>query len=271
MHDPVNLERYFERIGYQGPRAASVEVLHALTTAHAQAIPFENLDVLLGKPIQLEIGAIYHKLVEARRGGYCFEQNGLFMAVLARLGFEVLPLSARVRVGVSDRQIVTTRTHLILEVNIAGERWITDVGVGSASLTRALRFEADIEQPTPHETRRLVRDGGKWFHQIRYGDAWVDVYEFTGEEMPFVDRKVANWYTSTHPDSKFRRHLSVALARPEGRRVTLSDRELTLRRADGSAEKHVISGPEQLLSELRERFGLALPADAGPVLFAHGG
>lgn len=271
MDDPVDLERYFERVGYRGSRVPTIEVLHALTAAHSESIPFENLDVLLGKPIRLEIGAIYHKLVEEHRGGYCFEQNGLLMAVLSRLGFEVRPLSARVRVGVSDRQVVVPRTHLVLEVNIAGELWLTDVGVGSASLTCALRFQADIEQPTPHETRRLVRADGKWFHQIRYGDEWADVYEFTGEEMPFVDRKVASWYTSTHSDSKFRRHLSVALARPGGRRVTLFDHELTLRGADGAAEKQAVSSPEQLLGVLHDRFGLTLPAGAGPALFTHGG
>lgn len=261
MSDVVDLERYFERIGYRGPRTPTLDVLHALTAAHAQSIPFENLDVLLGRPIRLEIGALYHKLVVERRGGYCFEQNGLFMAVLSRLGFEACPLSARVRVGVTDRQIAVPRTHLVLEVKLAGEVWLTDVGVGSASLTSALRCVADLEQPTPHETRRLVREDGRWFHQIRYGESWVDVYEFTGEAMPLIDRRVANWYTSTHPDSKFRQHMFVALARPDGRRVTLHDHALTLRHADGSAEKFTISDPDQLLAILREHFGLDMLAD----------
>lgn len=260
MSDAIDLERYFARIAYHGARAPTVDVLHALTRAHAQSIPFENLDVLLGKPIRLETAVIYNKLVTARRGGYCFEQNGLFMAVLSRLGFEVRPLSARVRLGTADRQVALPRTHLVLEVQIAGEPWLTDVGVGSASLTGALRFVADLEQRTPHETRRLVRDGDRWFHQIQRDGAWVDVYEFTSEAMPFIDRTVANWYTSTHPDFKFRRNLSVALARPGGERVTLLNHGLTLRHADGSAEKRDIVDSIELLEVLSECFGIELPA-----------
>lgn len=259
MHDSIDLDRYFARIGYAGPRAPTLPVLHALTGAHAQSIPFENVDVLLGRPIRLEPDALFAKLVTARRGGYCFEQNGLFMAVLARIGFAVRPLGARVRLGHPDRRVPTPLTHLVLEVTIDGEAWVTDVGVGSASLTAALRLVAGIEQPTPHETRRLVRDDGRWYHQILRGGEWIDVYGFSGEAMPFVDRTVANWYTSTHPESKFRRDLGVALARPDGKRVTLANRELTFRARDGSADTCVLGTPEELLHALREQFGIDLP------------
>lgn len=260
MGDSIDPDRYFARIGYAGPRAPTVDVLHALTEAHAESIPFENIDVLLGRPIRLEPEALFAKLVTAHRGGYCFEQNGLFMAMLRQVGFEVRPLGARVRLGQPDRRVPTPLTHLVLEVGIGGEPWITDVGVGSASLTRALRLTEELEQPTPHETRRLVRDRGRWFHQIRRGGEWVDVYEFTGETMPAIDRTVANWYTSTHPDSKFRRALTVALARPDGRRIAIADRELTFRAADGSVEQRVLATPDALLRALREQFGIALPS-----------
>ena len=97
--DASELNLYFERIGWDGPRppTPSLEVLHALTAAHTQAIPFENLDVLLGRGIQLGFDAVFDKLVRRRRGGYCFEQNGLFLHVLQALGFAATPLSARVR------------------------------------------------------------------------------------------------------------------------------------------------------------------------------
>lgn len=261
MDDPIDLDGYFTRIGYAGPRTPTLDVLHALTEAHAESIPFENVDVLLGRPIRLEPQALFAKLVVAHRGGYCFEQNGLFMAVLRRLGFDVRPLSARVRLGEPDRRVATPRTHLVLEVRIGDDTWITDVGVGSASLTRALRLVADREQPTPHETRRLVRDDGRWYHQIRRGGEWIDVYEFTGEAMPLIDRTLANWYTSTHPDSKFRHELGVALALPDGKRVALANRELTWRAADGSVERRVLAGPDELLRALREHFGIALSPD----------
>lgn len=261
MTAAIDLDGYFERIAYHGARAPTLEVLHALTRAHAQAIPFENIDVLLGRPVELEPAALYRKLVAARRGGYCFEQNGLLLEVLTQLGFKVRPLSARVRLGTTDRSIDLPRTHLVLEVVIDGEPWITDVGVGSASLTSALRLVADCEQATPHEPRRLVRADGKWYHQIWRGGAWLDVYEFTGETMPLIDRTIASWYTSTHPQSKFRRDLSVALARPDGRRVTLRNSELSFYTGDGVVERTEVSAPGQLLAALREHFGIELPAD----------
>jgi N-hydroxyarylamine O-acetyltransferase len=93
----MNLDAYFARIGYEGPREPTLAVLPALSAAHTRSIPFENLDVLLGRPIKLEIDAIFQKLVCDRRGGYCFEQNGLLLHVLDELGFQVAPLSARVR------------------------------------------------------------------------------------------------------------------------------------------------------------------------------
>lgn len=260
MDASIDLDGYFKRIGYQGARAPTVEVLHAITRAHAQAIPFENVDVLLGHPIELAPAALYRKLVVARRGGYCFEQNGLLLEVLTRLGFKVQPLSARVRLGTTNRSIDLPRTHLLLEVQLDGQPWITDVGVGSASLTCALRLVADVEQPTPHEPRRLARADGKWYHQIKRGGVWVDVYEFTGESMPLIDRAIANWYTSTHPQSKFRRDLLVALAQPDGRRVTLHNNEWARYTKDGTVERKDVSAPGRLLAALRENFGIALPA-----------
>ncbi|TAM10128.1 MAG: arylamine N-acetyltransferase [Nevskiaceae bacterium] len=256
----IDLDAYFRRIAYTGSREPTVAVLHALTAAHSRAIPFENLDVLLQRPIQLTPEALFRKLVEARRGGYCFEQNGLFMEVLAQLGFDVQPLSARVRLGLTDRGVVAPRTHMFLRVHIAGESWLTDVGVGSASLTGALRWQEGDEQPTPHEARRFVRANERWYHQIRYGDRWADVYEFTGEEMPFIDRVIANWYVSAYPGSHFRNRLVVARALPEGRRVAIANDELILREADGTARSGKLVGNEALLTVLDRHFGIRLAA-----------
>lgn len=260
LSDPIDLDGYFERIHYTGPRRTSVDVLHAVTAAHAESIPFENIDVLRGRPIRLEPAAIYRQLVTDRRGGYCFQQNGLLMEVLLRLGFSVRPLSARVRAGAPDRAIPVPRTHLVLEVLIDGAPWLTDVGVGAASLTGALQFKPDIEQATPHDLRRLVQANDRWYHQVRRGGAWVDVYEFTGETMPLIDRTVANWYTSTHPDSKFRRELLVAMARPDGGRTTLHNHDLTLYQRDGSRQMQTLADGRQLLTALRTHFGIRLPA-----------
>lgn len=253
-----DLDAYLARIGYDGPRAPTLDVLHALTAAHAQAIPFENLDVLLGRGIDLTPEAVFDKLVHRRRGGYCFEQNSLLLEALAALGFQAFPLSARVRID-RPREALPARTHLFVRVELGGESWLTDVGVGALSLTRALRFGAEGEQPTLHEPRRLVREDGRWFHQVRLGDTWSDVYEFTGEEMPLIDRELANWFTSTHPRSHFLGRLIVARAAPEGRRITLQNDELKVRDRHGRAAVHTVTSAEELLAVLRDSFGLEFP------------
>lgn len=259
--DPSQLDQYFARIKYQGPRVPSEQVLHALTAAHTQNIPFENLDVLLERGIDLADEAVFDKLVLRKRGGYCFEQNALFLRVLSAIGFEVKPLSARGRIFWPDRSFVPPRTHLLLQVTLHGERWLTDVGMGANSLTAAIRFEPDIEQNTPHDTRRIVRAHDKWFHQIRYGEEWADVCEITGEEMPLIDRVVANWYTSTHPNSHFKGRIIVARAGDDGRRYTFSNGELKQRERDGHATVQTIATPERVLEVLASQFGIQLPPD----------
>ena len=254
----LDLDGYFARIGYAGPRAPTLATLDAIVHAHVAAIPFENLDVLLGRSIDLELGALQRKLVHDRRGGYCFEQNSLLYAVLGALGYAVKPLSGRVRYG-RPRDYTPARTHLFIRVELDAS-WLVDVGVGAMSPTSALRLEIDTPQATPHEPRRLSRDGGLYYHQVRLGDDWHDVCEFTLEEMPPIDREVANWYTSAHPGSHFKSRLVVARALPEGGRLNLLNRELTERRRDGSAERRELRSPDELLEVLAGRFGLVFPS-----------
>jgi len=256
----LDLDAYCARIDYRGARTPTLATLHALSEAHVRAIPFENIDVLLGRPVELTLPALEQKLVHERRGGYCFEQNTLFLAVLEGLGFRVRPLSARVRYQ-RPREFTPARTHLCLRVEL-DEPWLADVGVGSMSLTSALRLGATDEQATKHEPRRLLRENGLVYHQVRFGDAWHDVCELTLEEMPEIDRIVANWYTSAHPGSHFKNRLLVARAAPNGTRVTLADRELTERAADGATTRRTVATHDELLAVLFERFGIRLPAGA---------
>ena len=260
MPDPApDLDAYFARTGYTGPRVATLAALHGIVAAHAQTIPFENLDVLLGRGIDLAPAAIEQKLVRQKRGGYCFEQNTLLLAVLGALGFRATPISARVRLR-HPRDFTPPRTHVFLRVELDGESWLADVGLGSGSLTCAIRLDTDAEQATPHEPRRIVREGARLFHQARLGDTWTDVCEFTLEEMPPIDRELANWYTSTHPQSHFRSRLVAARAAPAGVRLTLLNHEFTLRHADGRAEKRELATPDELLDVLARHFGLHFPA-----------
>jgi N-hydroxyarylamine O-acetyltransferase len=252
---PIDLDAYFERIGYRGVTRPTLETLNGIVHRHVEAIPFENLDILLGRPIDLGPAALQQKLIFDRRGGYCFEQNGLLLLVLEALGFHVWPLSARVRYQ-RPRDFVPPRTHVFVRVELEGTSWLADVGVGGFSLTSAIRLDSMEEQSTPHEPRRIVREGARLFHQVRLADEWHDLCEFTLEEMPLIDRELGNWFTSTHPQSHFKSRLVVARAVADGGRKTILNRELTIRRRDG-IETRTLGTPEELLSVLESDFGLA--------------
>jgi N-hydroxyarylamine O-acetyltransferase len=263
-----DLEAYFARIGYQGSREPTLETLHALSFAHVKSIPFESLDVLLGTRIDLDPRAVEDKLVHRRRGGYCFEQNSFFWHVLGALGFQAQVISARVRWN-NPRDVLPARTHAFVRVEVGGESWLADVGIGSMSLTSAIRLELDREQATRHEPRRILAEGSwegllrrapaaKLYHQVLLGGQWLDICEFTLEEMPAIDREVGNWYTSMHPTSHFRGRLMVARATEEGR-LTLLNRELTRRGKDGVAHTQPVGSPEELLQILAAEFGLVFP------------
>jgi len=254
----INLDAYFARIGHRGPTSPTKATLDALAQAHVQSIPFENLDVLLGKHIDLSLEAIFDKLVTRARGGYCFEQNGLFLEVLRAMGFLATPLSARVR-WQRPRDFIPTRTHLFVRVELDGVSHLADVGVGGLSMTSSVLLDREGEQPTPHEPRRIVREGARLFHQAKLAGEWHDVTEFTLEEMPPIDRELANWYTSTHPNSHFKSRLMVARALPQGGRVSIVNRERSLRNRDGSSETRTLGSQQELLSVLANDFGLRLP------------
>lgn len=253
-----DLKSYLRRINYSGELAPTFDVLNKITLAHAQAISFENIDAALNIPIQVSTDAIIDKLVTRNRGGYCFEQNGLLLWVLENLGFHARPISGRVRLRFTDRFQIGPRTHVFLRVDIGEETFFTDVGMGSASLTGALKFVEDLEQDTPHDTRRIVRDKELWYHQVRYDGVWKDACEFTMEEMPLIDREIANWYTSAHPQSHFRDRLVAARARENGERLALENFDFTIRPKNGVAVKTKISGHEELIEVLKTEFGLKL-------------
>lgn len=260
MTAALDLEPYFRRIGYAGPREPTLDTLHALTLHHATSIPFENLDVLLGRGIRLEPDAVFRKLVTDRRGGYCFEQNSLLLLVLRQLGYRVTPLGARVR-GPIPRDTIPARTHLFLRVHLPDGDWLTDVGTGGSSLTAALPLEFGRELPTPHETRRLERDAnGRLFHQMWTGKEWMDVCEFTLEEMHPIDREVANWWTSASPASHFKTGVIAGRARRDGSRVAIRDGAFTHRRGAEILANEVLTSGARLLEILAEHFDLRFPA-----------
>ena len=257
--DAFDLDRYLARIGYRGSPRADLDTLRSLTELHPAAIPFEAIDVLLGRPVDLSLGAIQAKLIDGGRGGYCFEHNGLLKRVLGALGFTVEGLLARVFWMRPQEEPPLPLTHMALRVTLGGERWLADVGFGSCVAGVPLRLDPlGIEQPTRHETFRLSSRGTWSLLEVQLPDGWQPVYALSPEPALDIDYVAANWYTSTHPESGFRRELRVALTTPD-RRTTLADNRLTVRHAQGAMERRFLSEPE-LADALVSTFGLRLDA-----------
>jgi N-hydroxyarylamine O-acetyltransferase len=254
----MDLNSYLSRINLKGDFTPTLDLLNRITEAHAKAIAFENINAALDIPIQLSSEALFDKLVSGNRGGYCFEQNGLLLWALESLGFNVKPISGRVRLRFTDRSQIGPRTHVFLKVNIGDDSFLTDVGMGSASLTSALKLIEDVEQETPHDTRRIVRESERLYQQVLYDGSWKDACEFTLEEMPMIDREIANWFTSTHPQSHFRDRLVAARARDNGERISLENFDYTIRPKNGEPIKRRLESHQELITVLKFEFGLQL-------------
>ena len=251
MTPDLDLPAYLARVGLGAAPAPTAAGLAALHLAHATHVPFENLDILLGRPIRLDLDSLQAKLVRGRRGGYCFEQNTLFAAALECLGFRVTRLAARVRFGANR---VLPRTHMLLKVDTGDGSWLADVGFGGEGLLRPVPLVA--HQVVRHFawSYRLVTEAGQWVLQSLHGPDWFDLYAFTLEPQYPVDFEVANHFTSTHPSSRFVQTLTAQLPTPEARYV-LRGRELTILRAAVS-ESRTIVDDDELLHILADPFGL---------------
>ena len=253
----IDLDAYFARIGYAGSREPTLATLRALHALHPAAIPFENLDPLLGNPVPLDLANLQAKLVGRRRGGYCFEHNTLFRAVLEALGFQVTGLAARVLWMAPPDRPMGPRTHMLLRVDLDGQPYIADVGFGGLVQDGPLRVAPDVEQATPSETMRYVQTGDAYTLQAKLGDAYV----FTLDPQVLADYTVGNWFTSTHPQSRFRNSLMVERLLPDVR-ISVTDRKLTHRYRDGRVTRRALATADELAQTLTEDIGLDLPAAA---------
>lgn len=248
---------YLTRVGYDGPTSPTEEALHALVAAHGRTIPFENLDPVLGVPVdQLGPVVLEDKLVARRRGGYCYEHNGLFGFVLDALGFGVERITGRVVWMREPDAPLPTKTHQVLSVTVPGDDqpFLVDVGFGGQTLSSPIRLVAGPTQQTRHEPYRIVEDGAQLMLCAQVRETWQSLYVFTTQPRPQIDLEVGSWYVSTHPSSIFVTGLTAALVTDEAR-YNLRGRNLAIHRANGS-EKIRFDTAAQVLDVLAGTFGI---------------
>ncbi len=255
----LDLDAYFARIGYTGPRVPTLAVLREICARQPQAIAFENLDVTAGGVPEIDLDTIAAKLLQARRGGYCYEQNTLLQAVLEALGFTVTGLAARVRFRM-PADYVMARGHMTLLVECAEGRFLADSGFGGLTLTAPLVLRLDEPQQTPHETMRIVDAAGEYRVQAHIGGEWADLYQFDLAPHFNPDYVQQNWYTATRPQALFRHN--VILTRPvPGGRYALFNQTLTFRPLGAAPQRRTVSGAAEMGQVFAEVFGLEVPAE----------
>lgn len=257
MSAAINLDNYFERIGYEGDGSPTLDTLKILHQKHTENIPFENLNSFLRMEIRLDSESLQQKMVRTQRGGYCFEQNLLFRKVLQSLGFNAKGLAARIRWN-KEKDEITSRGHMLLLVEFDDQKYIADVGFGGLTLTTPLRLETGIVQDTPHEPYRLLREEENFLMQTLVRNEWKDVYQFNLVENFLEDYEVTNWYLSNHPESHFVTGLIAARPAP-GRRYALRDNRFSIHYMDGETEKQTLYTVEELKRVLEQDFLLSLP------------
>ena len=251
----MNIKAYLERINYHGPLAPTAETLRGLQVAHLLAVPFENLSIHARQPIILEDGALFAKIVERRRGGFCYEANGLFAALLRALGFDVVMLSAGVaRAGGG---FGPDFDHMALMVTL-DERWLVDVGFGD-SFREPLRLDERSEQAHGGRAYRILTDGPYLVLMRRDngGGEWEAQYRLTLRPHEYADYAEMCRYHQTSPESHFTKARVCSRATEEGR-ITLSEMRLITTSQDGGRQERTLTSQEEYAEILREQFGIVM-------------
>ncbi len=250
---------YFTRIGIESSPAPTLDALRHIVAAHNRSIPFENLDPLMGIPVHdLSADALSAKLVGRRRGGYCYENNGLLAYVLEALGYGVDRLAGRVVWMRPPGAPPTGITHNVLAVTVPGQdgRFLVDVGFGGQTLSSPIRLEAGPVQQTRHEPYRLVEHPEGLQLQTQLRSEWLPLYQFSLRTQPLVDLSIGSWYSSTYPGAIFVVGLSVALV-TDTARWNLRGRNLAIH-GNGGTEKIRLDSAVDVLEQLTGRFGIDL-------------
>ncbi|HKY44024.1 MAG TPA: arylamine N-acetyltransferase [Pyrinomonadaceae bacterium] len=251
----MQTDAYLKRIGYSGSLEPTAETLCALQVAHLLTVPFENLSIHAGEPIVLEDNALFAKIVERRRGGFCYEANGLFAALLRSLGFEVAMLAAGV--AKSEGGFGPQFDHMTLVVTLS-ERWLVDVGFGDSFLEPLLLDSRD-EQVQGTRAFRIVDDNDHLIlMRLNPGAEWEPQYRFTLQPYTFADYEETCHFHQTSPDSHFTKGRICSRATEDGR-ISLSEmRLITTTGPQQLREERTLADQEEYYRVLRDQFGIVM-------------
>ncbi|PPA01113.1 arylamine N-acetyltransferase [Pseudomonas sp. MWU12-2312b] len=262
MSEPrlTDLALYLRRLGFDMPPAPNLENLRQLQLRHTGVFPFENLTTLSGEPVLIDLPSIEKKVLHAGRGGYCYELNNLYLALLQALGFDARGISGRVVMG-QPEGAWTARTHRLSLVTLDGVRYISDVGFGGMVPTAPLLLDTADEQITPHESYRIEQHADGYTLRARVAGEWRAMYIFDLQRQEDIDYAVGNWYVSTHPESPFARQLMVART-GEGWRRTLNNGSFAIHRMGCDSERREVADVQALIGILESEFDIRVPTHA---------
>jgi N-hydroxyarylamine O-acetyltransferase len=254
IQSAVDIAAYLQRIGYAGTTAPTTDTLRQIHRAHMLSVPFENLDIALGRPILLRQEAFVRKIVEERRGGFCYELNGAFAALLEALGFRVTMLSARV--PRQDGGESPEFDHLTLRVDLE-EPWLADVGFGGFIL-EPLKLRIGLEQKQDSDVFRIVEQGSDFrVEKLQAEGEAVEQYRFTLQPKALQEFAGMCQFHQTSPESPFTRKSVCSLATTQGR-ITVADRKF-IENSNGIRQERALGSEEEWKQVLREKFGVVLP------------
>ncbi|MFJ7285685.1 arylamine N-acetyltransferase [Pseudomonas sp. NPDC099000] len=263
MSEPrlTNRALYLQRLGFDAPPAPTLDTLRQLQLRHTGAFPFENLNTLSGEPVRIDLPSIEQKILHEGRGGYCYELNYAFLALLQELGFDARGITGRVVMG-QPEGAWTARTHRLSLVTLDGVRYITDVGFGGMVPTAPLMLDTDVAQRTPHEPYRIERHADGYTLRANVSGEWRPMYIFDLQRQEDIDYTVGNWYVSTHPESSFTKQLMVART-GDGWRRTLNNGSFAIHRVGAESERQQVTDVDELIGVLTREFGIRVPENAG--------
>ncbi|GAB3019500.1 arylamine N-acetyltransferase family protein [Bowmanella dokdonensis] len=261
MTQQFDQRQYLLRIGYSGVLAPTLEVVSELVARHTRSIPFENLSSFMGQRVGLDPSELQQKMLHDGRGGYCYEQNGLFRMMLESLGLKVEGLAARVLWN-ADPAVMPAISHMLLKTHIEGQPYLFDVGFGVQTPTAPLRLVTGTQQMTPHGLYRLSESSGEYLLEADIAGKWVAVYRFDLKPRYPADYQMFNWYVSTHPESVFVKNLVAAKVVP-GARYTLRNNELSIYPNGGPKQRKTLQNPAEIAHKLTSLFAIRLPHNPG--------